>query len=255
MVKTNDEVDEFRACCLHGELMVNTTGGIWPLSPSLVGLKILVISGDNYNQVIGEVSRELVYLRWFQIGQRNLPSGLLLKKLRVLELYEGENHLEELWGETDSKVPVHLRQLVISGCWNFRGFPNSIEQLKYLNKIVIIEGFGVKSLPYEFCLLQSLEYLVLTGSQMVSLPSNFGNLSHLRHLCLSMSSELRRLPVSFKKLMLLEHLNLLRCSQLTFTSDDYNFLENITKLEFLDLGGCEQMEELPRHITNQAFLR
>ncbi|GLJ28475.1 hypothetical protein SUGI_0560180 [Cryptomeria japonica] len=195
MVDKTDEIDEFK-----------TNGGIWSLARSSVGLKFLVISGNYFNQVLSEVSRELVWLRGFGIGQRNLPSGISLKKLRVLELYErfeGEHHLEELWGETDTELRVCKT--------NFAFFDR--------------------------------------------LPSNFGDLRNLRHLSLWGCRELRRLPISFKNLMILEHLNLQQCLKLTFTSEDLNCLENITKLNYLNLIWCEQLEELPRHITNQASLR
>ncbi|GLJ33420.1 hypothetical protein SUGI_0672590 [Cryptomeria japonica] len=258
MAEVTGEVDDFRCCSADGELMVNTNRGIWPLAPSFVGLKFFVIKGDYFNQVMGQVSSELLWLRWFEIGQRNLPSGLSLKKLRVLEIFEGKsgkNHLEELWGETDGEAP-ELRELLISECHKFRGFPKSIGGLKNLKRIVIIESFEISSLPEEFCLLHSLEYLVLFRCRRLSsLPSNFGNLRNLRHLSLCYCGKMRKLPVSLKNLRLLEYLNLAGCSQLTFTSEDLNILENMTKLEFFSLYRCKQLEELPRHITNQASLR
>lgn len=61
-----------------------------------------MISGDYLNEVTGEASRELVWLRWSNFGQRNLPTPLSLKDLRVLEL-SGGDHLEELW-EAESDV-------------------------------------------------------------------------------------------------------------------------------------------------------
>ncbi|XP_059077733.1 uncharacterized protein LOC131074470 isoform X3 [Cryptomeria japonica] len=113
MIRKDKEVEEFRFSCSHGKLMVSTNGGIRSLEPSLLGLKYLVISGDFFNQEMGDISRELVWLRWFQIGRRDLPSGLPLKKLRVLELYEerygGVHHLEELWGKSDDEAPVQLK--------------------------------------------------------------------------------------------------------------------------------------------------
>ncbi|XP_059077734.1 uncharacterized protein LOC131074470 isoform X4 [Cryptomeria japonica] len=158
MIEKTDEVDGFTVFCSHGKLIVSINRVHWSIIPSLLGLKYLVISGDFFNQLIEDISRTLVWLRWFQIGQRNLPPGLSLRKLRVLELCErGEYHLEELLGETHDEAPVQLRQLLISECHKFQGFPNTMGHLIHLKKIVIIGGHNVRSLPDEFCLLLSLE--------------------------------------------------------------------------------------------------
>ncbi|XP_059064017.1 disease resistance protein RUN1 isoform X2 [Cryptomeria japonica] len=244
----------------YEELMVNRSQGISTLVPFLAGLKIIVFKGPNLNQLISEASKELLWLRWFEIGQRNLPSRPSLKSLRVLELYEvvgGDHHLEELWKDS-SDAPIQLRELVISGCTEFQRLPESIGSLKHLKKIVVDGGQGgskllhkLKSLPREFCLLQSLEHLELRGCQLSSLPDSFGDLSNLQHLYLSGCRELRRLPASFKKLTLLRHLLLEGFYELTMESD---IMEDMTKLENLSLSHCTQLEELPCHITNQASL-
>ncbi|GLJ38063.1 hypothetical protein SUGI_0774780 [Cryptomeria japonica] len=239
------------------EIMDNTIGGDWSLAPSLLGPKIFVTRRDYFNKVIDGVSRELVWLRWFEIGQRNLPSWLSLKNLRVLEIYEqydyeGEHHLEELW-EADRDAPVQLRQLVISGCNKFQRFPNSIGRLNMLRKITIRRSYNLTRLPDEFCRLQSLEHLQLCDcNQLSSLPTSFGNLKNLRFLDLSHCRKLTMVPDSFKKLMRLQYLDLQSCDQLILMSEDF---QNITKLEYINLNGCDKLEELPRHITNQASLR
>ncbi|GLJ45668.1 hypothetical protein SUGI_0961200 [Cryptomeria japonica] len=251
---STSEVDQFPQCSEGGELIVNTSRGFRSLAPSSLGLKFLLVSGNYYNQVIGDLSRELVWLRWSSIEERNLHSLNSMKNLRVLELYQkrlGENHLEELW-ETDSNAPVQLRELLISDCSEFQRFPESIGCLRHLKKIVVSGGSKVSNLPDEFCLLQSLEHLELERCrELSSLPCSFGDLRNLRHLRLSDCVELRKLPVSFKKLALLQHLNLQKCSNLILDSD---ILENMTHLEHLSFSGCRELEELPRHITNQASL-
>ncbi|XP_059067801.1 disease resistance protein RPV1-like [Cryptomeria japonica] len=193
------------------------------------------------------------------------------------------HHLEELW-ETDRnasivfnelldfnifyyclllvnlienllQAPVQLRELLISECSHFQRFPESIGCLRQLKKIAMrgrSEFWGLRSLPDEFCLLQSLEHLELNHCGELSLlPNNFGNLRSLRHLDLSNCKKLRMLPVSFKELTLLQQLNLEACSNLILESD---ILENMTGLEYLKLSGCERLEELPRHVTNLASL-
>ncbi|GLJ53891.1 hypothetical protein SUGI_1151170 [Cryptomeria japonica] len=245
----------FRGCCSQGELAPNISGRILFPAPSLAGLKLLVIKGDHCNEVISEVSTELVWLRWLQIGHRNLPTRLSLKKLRVLELhenYEDGHHLEELW-KAENDAPVQLRELVITNCNKFKKFPNSIGCLNELTRIVIKGQNNIKSLPQEFCRLQLLEHLELRSCKMLSsLPSSFGDLTNLQYLDLSWCRNLRSLPISFKNLMLLQYLNLLMCRELIVRSDDF---QNIAKLEFLSVSGCVQLEELPPHIINQTSLR
>ncbi|GLJ36471.1 hypothetical protein SUGI_0732360 [Cryptomeria japonica] len=132
---------EFPRCSQGGELIVNTSRGEdCGLTPNSLGLKFFQVTGNYYNQVIGDKSRELVWLRWFHHGQRNLHSLSSLKNLRVLELNEelwaNKHHLEELW-QTDSTGPVLLRELVIYGCSKVEGFPKSIGCLINLKKIVL----------------------------------------------------------------------------------------------------------------------
>ncbi|XP_057855829.2 disease resistance protein TAO1 [Cryptomeria japonica] len=228
------------------------------LTPYLVGLNLLEIVGVYFSQIIHEISRNLVWLHWSDIGQRNLPAQLSLESLRVLhldEIYKNipvwEDHLEELW-EAESDAPVQLRELVISNCYNFQKIPNSIGCLIELKKIAIT-GSILRSLPEEICHLQLLEHLILSGCRMLSsLPNSFGDLANLQYLDLSGCFNLKRLPDSFKNLMLLEYLKLRGCVHLILRSDDF---QNITKLEFLDLSWCIQLEELPHHVTNQVFLR
>ncbi|XP_057845498.2 disease resistance protein RPV1-like isoform X1 [Cryptomeria japonica] len=254
-IKATSSMD-FGDCLSHGEFMVNTNRGIWALAPSRLGLKIIVARGCYLNHVIGEASRDLVWLRWFDMGQRDLQSVIPFKKLRALELYENwslENHqLQELW-VAECDAPLQLRELIISYCQEFRGFPKSIGHLKQLKKIVLDSTDRLESLPKEFCLLHSLELLELnlcTG--LLSLPDSMGNLRNLRHLSLGGCRKLGRLPDSCKELRLLQHLNLSNCPSLTFRAD---IMENMSKLEYLSFTGCYQLEELPRHITNQASLR
>ncbi|KAH9288756.1 hypothetical protein KI387_032873, partial [Taxus chinensis] len=230
--------------------------GLCGLAASSLGLKIFVVRGPYFNQVISTLaSTELVWLRCIETGQRNLPSPLSLKKLRVLQLHEKlgrEYHLEELW-EADEDAPRQLRELVISACRNFQRFPNSIGYLKNLKKLVMDgRNSNVTSLPNEFCLLLSLEHLQLCCEKLSLLPSRFGDLTNLRHLDLSGCSTLRMLPVCFKQLTILHYLNFHRCSKLIFNLD---IMENMTKLEYLNLSFCKELEELPSHITNQASLR
>ncbi|GLJ33270.1 hypothetical protein SUGI_0669410 [Cryptomeria japonica] len=251
------QVEGFPLCSRGRKITINTNRGYYTLTPSLLGIKIFHVRGNYYNQVIADISKDLIWLRWFDIERNNLDSLGSLKNLRVLEFYENpfSNHqLEELW-VADSDAPVQLRELVISQCDNFQRFPKSIGSLKHLKKIVLRNMFWNRmgSLPKEFCLLQSLEHLELSGCrQLSSLPRDFGLLRNLRHLDLSDSENLRRLPVSCKELTLLQHLSLQGCSNLTLESD---ILENMTKLEYLNLSVCQQLKEVPHHINHLKKLQ
>ncbi|GLJ34590.1 hypothetical protein SUGI_0695700 [Cryptomeria japonica] len=219
--------EEFPRCSLGGEVMVDTNRGPYSLAPSSLGLKIF---------------------------QTNLRSFISLANLRVLELHEqqADSHLEELW-ETDSDAPVQLRGLIISGCYNFKRFPDSIGCLSHLKTVVLKSARSLRGLPKEFCLLRWLEHLQIEWCvKLSSLPDSFGNLNNLRHLGLEGCQQLSTLPHSFKDLILLEHLDLNQCDKLTLRSD---ILESVRKLQYVNLSGCKQLEVLPSNITNQESLR
>ncbi|GLJ35495.1 hypothetical protein SUGI_0713770 [Cryptomeria japonica] len=227
-----------------------TSGMTHKFPPGLHGLKVFV-AGKNYgsNLHIVKLSRELAWLSCSGITNKNLPSWLPLKNLRVLELYNCQN-IVGLWKD-GAEVPLQLRVLMIVGCCNLAKIPKSIGYLENLKEITLFDC-KLESLPNQFCRLQSLEHLQLISCKMLSsLPSRFGHLTNLRHLDLSFSYQSETLPDSFKQLKLLQYLNLMECKMLTLKSD---ILENMTKLEYLNLNRCIQLEELPCHITNQASL-
>ncbi|KAH9317326.1 hypothetical protein KI387_019095, partial [Taxus chinensis] len=247
--------DRFPLHSSDGKVVINTSRGNCGLTPSSLGLIYFDARGHYCEQEIADLSIELVWLRWYKHGQRNLPSRLSLKNLRILELYECDD-LEELW-EAYVDPPLELRELII-GSRNFQKFPSSFGHLINLKKIIVgaayssVSNEALISLPHYFCFLSSLEHLELKCENLSELPSHFGHLKHLRHLVLRQCKELRYLPVSFKHLTLLQHLELYECGKLTIESD---ILENMRKLEYLNFSGCHQLQELPSHITNQAFLK
>ncbi|GLJ27160.1 hypothetical protein SUGI_0532490 [Cryptomeria japonica] len=238
------------------------------------GLKVFVV-GENYGEHLHIVksSIELAWLSCTGIAHINLPSWVPFNNLRVLELHHCKN-IVGLWKD-GPEAPVELRVLIISGCQNLARIPDSIGHLTNLKRIslsgcqnlaripnsighlknlkrISLSDCNIVGLPKQFCHLQSLEHLELKSCQMLSsLPSCFGCLTNLRHLDLSSSQQLKMLPDSFKQLTLLQHLDLGFCEMLTLKSD---ILENMTKVEYLDLSYSTKLEELPRHITNQASL-
>ncbi|GLJ34014.1 hypothetical protein SUGI_0684080 [Cryptomeria japonica] len=146
-------------------------------------------------QECGELSKGLLWLRWFGIKHRYIPSWLSMENIRVLELLQG--HLK------------YLKKVILDCLW-WDGYGEVIEE----------SDSKLSSLPEEFCQLHSLEHLALRGyRELSSLPSRFGDLVNLRHIDLTWCLSLEILPESFKQLIHLECLNLSDCDKLTLESN------------------------------------
>ncbi|KAH9289022.1 hypothetical protein KI387_033139, partial [Taxus chinensis] len=248
---SNSALQEYPDLPSHLKHLTNSSTGFCGLRRKRfpLGLKILVVGGDNLNRQIAQLSTDLAWLSWSNFSRRNLPSWIALKNLRDLELRSAKN-LKELWKD-GADVPVLLRELVIYDCLEFRRLPRSIGFLKHLRKI-FLQRSRVRNLPEIFCHLQSLEELILIECPMLSsLPNNFGHLTNLRILCLRDSYELRTLPATFKQLTLLQHIDLEGCEKLTIDSD---ILENMKNLQYLNLSDCRELKDLPLPIANQTPL-
>ncbi|XP_059065640.1 disease resistance protein Roq1-like [Cryptomeria japonica] len=255
----NAATDDFYEECSfhHGtpfegcmELLRSCSTKFKSLTPS-----ILVVDGNYFTEECATLFPALLWLRWSNIPGPILPSWLMLKNLRVLELPDA-GQLQELWNDTDP--PLELRELNLQYAKSFLKFPGSIGCLKHLKKISVDAPvtYLVDSLPEGFCLLESLEHLQLSGfEKLTSLPREFGLLTNLRHLDLSDCSDLRMLPDSFKQLINLQYIDLTGCVELTLTTENNDILENMTKLETLKLFRCMKVQNLPRDITKQLSLR
>ncbi|XP_059065639.1 disease resistance protein RPV1 [Cryptomeria japonica] len=217
---------------------------------------ILVVEDNYFTEECATLFPALLWLRWSNMPGTALPSWLMLKNLRVLELPYAV-HYKELWNDTDP--PLELRELKLEGAYSFLKFPGSIGCLKHLKKIsmaALMRDSPMDILPEGFCLLESLEHLQLRGfDKLTSLPREFGLLTNLRHLDLSYCSNLMMLPDSFKQLINLQYINLSGCEELTLTSENNYILENMTKLETLNFSACKKVENLPRDITKRLSLR
>ncbi|XP_057825747.1 uncharacterized protein LOC131037569 [Cryptomeria japonica] len=217
------------------------------------GLQLLLVQENDFTEDCGELSRDILWLRWFHCKHRYIPSWLSPENIRVLELQEARS-LETLWD--DAHPPLQLRELQIMVADMLRSLPRSIGHLKHLKRLSLgcsYEGSKLSRLPEEFCRLRSLEHLALEYcSKLSTLPSRCGDLVNLRHINLRGSQSLERLPESFKELIHLEYLNLSDCVELTLES---NILENISNIRVFDVSGCCKLQVLPDNITNQVSLR
>ncbi|XP_059065761.1 disease resistance protein Roq1 [Cryptomeria japonica] len=216
---------------------------------------ILVVKSHYFTEECATLFPALLWLRWNYMQGTALPSWLMLKNLRVLEL-PNAGQLEELWNDTDP--PLELRELNLQNANSSLKFPGSIGCLKHLKKISVappMMDIFMDSLPEGFCLLESLEHLQLRGfDKLTSLPGEFGLLTNLRHLDLSNCRKLRMLPDSFKQLINLQYINLSGCGELTLTSENNYILENMKKLETLNFSACKKVQNLPRDICMRKEL-
>lgn len=109
-------------------------------------------------------------------------------------------------------------------CYNKSGYVEICEAFKNPEEL--------KVLPDSICQLTKLTYLSLRGTALMTLPTDFGNLTGLETLCLSYN-QLVSLPESFCQLTNLSKLyldsNLLETLPLNFG--------DLTKLEYLDIRG------------------
>ncbi|GLJ34263.1 hypothetical protein SUGI_0688580 [Cryptomeria japonica] len=141
-----------------------------------VGLKLLLIKCNAFSQQCQQLSRGLLWLRCYNFEHKYIPSWLSLENIRVLELISPES-LETLWEKANP--PLQLRELLIKYASLLQSLPRSIGHLKHLKRLFLI-GSGtipLSSLPEEFCLLHSLEYLSFEGCASLSrLPTRFGDL-------------------------------------------------------------------------------
>ncbi|GLJ45655.1 hypothetical protein SUGI_0961000 [Cryptomeria japonica] len=175
--ESTSEAEQIPQCCQGGEIIVNTSRGFRSLSSSSLGLKLLWVSGNYYNLVIGDLSRDLVWLRWLDIEQRNLWSLNSLKNLRVLELRErlgGEHYLEELW-ETNSNRVADFSVLKIPKISRVNWMPWAFEKDSCERQL--------EELPRHITNQASLTELYVSNIENLrEVPWNIGQLSKLQKI-------------------------------------------------------------------------
>ncbi|RVW58565.1 Protein suppressor of npr1-1, constitutive 1 [Vitis vinifera] len=140
-----------------------------------------------------------------------------------------------------------LKQLVdlrLVNCENLRSLPSSICRLKYLQELDLSYCSNFETFPEIMEVMECLESLHLNGTCIKELPSSIEFLKHLAYLWLVKCENLRSLPSSICRLKYLEQLDLSDCSNFeTFPE----IMEDMECLKWLDLSGtC--IKELPSSI-------
>eukprot|EP00253_Pinus_taeda_P014905 PITA_14905 len=251
----NGQMTDVRGVRIHGGEYTQVDDGI-----RMSRLQFLDAKGDLMERILTKVSSSnLKWLRWtcnrilLPCEHYTLLRWVPMNNLRVLQI-EG-HRLKTLW-EEQLEPPLQLRELEIKIC-SLSHIPNSIGQLKHLERIVICnvkpEKITITELPEEFCGLRSLKVLVLEGwSRMKALPKKFGNLTELQHLQLSKCSALKSLPESFGELTNLQHVDLSDCSNLARLPESFG---ELTNLQHIQLSSCTALDSLPESFGKLSNLQ
>lgn len=184
-------------------------------------LQLLEAEGDFVESILTWLRcPNLIWLSWNKCPFSSLPPSLPVRDLRVLEVNGSE--LQELWKPQSqvAQVPMQLRELNVSA--PLLRFPNSLGQLKQLEKLVA-EETNLGTLPEEFCYLACLKYLKLKDYKMQILPNSAGK--KVTNLQIGQGRGLQNLPDS---------------------------MGNLTNLQLSDLRQCKSLEML---LTSAAWRR
>ncbi|CAK9193931.1 unnamed protein product, partial [Sphagnum troendelagicum] len=176
---------------------------------------------------------------------QELPSMKGFVKLKLFHMgHIGVQTLPEDFGHLQNLVDLHLY-----GCKNLQTLPQSFGGLQ-LQRLEMNDNHKLEMLPEGFGGLKSLVDLHIGNNsiQQGGLPSDFGGLSALTRLQLQYNYMVT-LPEGFKELQALVHLEMHHCPNLV----DVQGLP--WSLEYLDLGDCTALEELPQTIGKLSRLK
>ncbi|KAI9185857.1 hypothetical protein LWI28_011338 [Acer negundo] len=240
------------------------------------------------SQSLESVFTQLRYLRWYGCPLKSLQSNFHSKNLVILEMRN--SNIEELWSGV--QLLDNLKTIDLWGskhlirCPDFSGTPN-MESLK----LGMCESLTV--IPQSFQHLNKLESLDVQGCKSItSLPELPNNLKKIDLLC---CESLLKIPASFKHLTNLESLELFGCESLSSIPDCKGLvslgvvyvnrcwklkmlpefpnnvreltlrgipieelpssLEDLCRLEILDLNGCSRLKSLPSSVCKWKSLR
>ncbi|XP_057846239.2 disease resistance protein RUN1 isoform X2 [Cryptomeria japonica] len=237
------------------------------------GLKILAVQNSSILQQFNSVSGDLIWLRssgskdtsnhsalsWSCL--RNIPSTLLLRSLRVLELHGVSPHdFCNLFD--DREPPSQLRAFEVAfnrdfgsastgtagpSTAVFKKHGSTSESLQ--PPIAIGQTFQSWLGKLNFRNLGKIVLQNIPG--LKTLPIKFEEVRNLRHVDLSGCGDLEVLPESFtEELLQLQYLALRDCRNLVLQD-----LGKISTLEYLDFQGCSMLKKMPKGTEVQKSLK
>lgn len=182
--------------------------------------------------------------------------------------YLNVSNCKKLGNLPDYVCSKSLVRLDLSGT-EIEEMPASIGSLDKLEKLRLENCQSLKNLPSGICKLKSLKNLNLNGTSIEEIPSTIELLYDLNVFNIQDCKRLQTLPTSICKLKSLEHLYLCGCSKFvnfpeiiermnlkslnlsrTKIKELPSSIENLVKLQLLDLQLCENLKFVPSNIYN-----
>ena len=234
----------------------------------LKNLKKLIISSNSISQLpdLSSLSN-LEYLDCSSNRLLEIPESVFsLSKLKTLDFGGNHNiksishkihqlqHLESvnIYGNDIEVLPQEFSQLKNLLSLTVSGNPlkNHLEIITKLPKLKSLDisynrGEPI-SIPESMGELKSLNYLDISGCNIVEIPNFIGELKNLEHLVL-INSKIESVDPAIGKLAKLVTLNFASNSDLNAIPETICNLEN---LEILNLNGCKNLSNIPKTIGN-----
>jgi len=219
---------------------------------SLLKLKTLDFGYNHNIKSISDKINKLQHLESLDINGNDievLPSEFSqLKNLLLLDVSRNplKNHLEII-----TKLSK-LKSLDIS--WNPDEpitLPDSMGELKSLNYLDM-SGCNIVEIPASIGELKNLEYLNLTNSKIESVDPAIGKLTKLVALNFDSNRDLNAIPETIGNLENLETLNLNGCENLSTIPETIGDLQ---KLEVLNLHDCKNITEISDNLSKLKQLK